>query len=73
MMAGQKVRRVTATERPSGAVRQGIQDIDTGIVYTFLSAEDAADAVVLVNDGTLPINRLVPMFQQADYAIEEVD
>lgn len=70
-MGGQSVRHVTATER-SGHVYQGVQDIDTGVVYPFPSASTCVEVVAAVNAGEDRIDSYAPMPFPDGLLIEEV-
>lgn len=68
-MGGQKARHVVATNRVTGRSLEGVQDIETGVVYPFAtsSAEVAAD----VNAGEDTLRAYVPMLGQGLYDIAE--
>lgn len=71
-MGGQKVRCVTATNRYTGYVLQGVQDIDTGVVYPFVGVDRASEVAAEVNEGREQIGVYGSLFEPGLYDIEAV-
>lgn len=69
-MAEQKARHVVATNRTNGHSLEGVQDIETGVVYPFFTI--SAEVAAAVNAGEDTLRAYVPMIGQGLYDVAEV-